>query len=383
MSTPQRLDLRSLDSMERPAHRLERLRGWMEEHAVDALVACGAKSVNYLAGYSRYYGGPAAVVVERSGERTLVVMRDEVPVAERLADADAVLGFGVRGFGLELDPLPLLAEVVAAVPAVAGARRLGLADESGRLPELLGPSGDLVPAGGELARLQLVKDADELEKIVHAYELSWIGQAAVATAAATGASEIEMFSAAQSAAQIAHGEPIEFLADLLSGPDTADVCCPIRIASPRKVRPGEPVVADVVVGANGYWGDTAETHVADENAEVSAARSELLAILERARAELVPGATGAEIFRAMDDRIKQAFPDGEFPHHGGHAIGLTAFEDPHLIPSDNSPLESWMVIAVEPGVYIQGRWGARVENVFVVTPGGGIELRTLVGGPHA
>jgi Xaa-Pro dipeptidase len=383
MNATPRLDLSPLGDAERPAHRLERLGAWMEEQAVDALVACGARAATYLAGYSRYYGGPVAVVVDRSGERTLVVMRDEVPVAERLGQADTVLGFGVRGFGLELDPIPLLVDVVGSVPAVARASRLGVVDEYGRLEELLRAPGERVPAADVLARLQLLKDDDELEKIVHAYELSWLGQKAVAEAAGRGASEIEMFSAAQSAAQIAHGEPIEFLADLLSGPDTAEVCCPIRIASPRTVKPGEPVVADVVVGANGYWGDTAETHLTGENAEVAEAREVLLGILEQARTELRPGVTGAEIFRAMDERIMRAFPKGEFPHHGGHALGLTSFEDPHLIPTDERPLESSMVIAVEPGVYLSGRFGARVENVFVVTPAGGVELRELVGGRDA
>jgi Xaa-Pro aminopeptidase len=81
----------------------------------------------------------------------------------------------------------------------------------------------------------------------------------------------------------------------------------------------------------------------------------------------------------MDARVKAAFPHGELPHHGGHALGLTSFEDPHLIPSDATALESWMVIAVEPGVYVPGRFGARVENVFVVTPDGGVELRDAMG----
>ena len=104
----------------------------------------------------------------------------------------------------------------------------------------------------------------------------------------------------------------------------------------------------------------------------------LLDVLEQARTELVPGATGAEIFANMHARIVAAVPDGELPHHGGHALGLTSFEDPHLIPSDTMPFEPWMVLAVEPGVYVEGRYGARVENVFVVTPEGGVELRAAL-----
>jgi Xaa-Pro aminopeptidase len=367
--------------VERPPHRLERLQAVREEQGLDCIVAFGADEVNYVAGYWRYYGGPSGVVLSADGERTLAVMRDEVPVAERLGAADAVHGFGVRGFGIELNPLPLLGDVVAAVPALASARRVGIADGLGPMRELLGSrlDAELVGIEPELVRLRLRKDEDELARIAHAYQLCWLGQRAVGEAVAHGASEIEAFSAAQSTAQIAHGEPIEFLADVLSGPDTSDVCCPIRIASPRRVEPGDPLIADVVVRADGYWGDTAETYVAGSNPEVAEARAQLLEILERARTELVPGNTGAAIFAAIDARVRAAFPHGELPHHGGHALGLTSFEDPHLIPADETPLESWMVIAVEPGVYVPGRFGARVENVFVVTPDGGVELRDAMG----
>jgi Xaa-Pro aminopeptidase len=368
-------------SIKRPPHRLERLQVLMQDEALDVVVAFGADEVNYLAGYWRYYGGPAGVVVGRDGERTLVVMRDEVPVAEALGNADAVLGFGVRGFGIELDPLPLLADVVASVPALASAKRAGITDGLGAMAGLLGSriGAQIVPCEAALVSLRLRKDEDELARMLHAYELAWLGQRAVGEAAARGSSEIEMFTAAQSAAQIAHGEPIEFLADLLAGVDTSEVCCPIRVAGRRVAEPGDPVIADVVVRADGYWGDTAETHLAGANAVVAEARATLLEILEQARSELVPGTTGAAVFRAMDARIAAAFPGGEFPHHGGHALGLTSFEDPHLIPSDETPLETWMVIAVEPGVYFPGGWGARVENVFIVTPDGGVDLREAMG----
>ena len=94
---------------ERPPHRLARLRSWMDTEGVEALVAFGADAVNYLGGYWRYYGGPSALVLGPDGGRTLVVMRDEVPVAERLGEADQVVGYGERGFGIDLAPLPLLA----------------------------------------------------------------------------------------------------------------------------------------------------------------------------------------------------------------------------------------------------------------------------------
>lgn len=362
----------------RPPHRLERLRTWMEQESLDACVLFGAQNVCHLGGYARYYGGPAGLVIGRDGGRTLVVMLDEVPVAIALGEAETVLPYGERGFGINLNPLPLLAASVAAVPEVARAGRIGVSDEIGGMAALLRGDCDAaqVDASEVLYRIRLIKDEDELVKILRGYELCWIGQQAVAQGAGqAGVTEIELFTAALGAAQNANGGPIEFLCDLLSGPKTADVCCPIHIASPRVVQDGEAVIADVALGAQGYWGDSAETHMSGRNEEVAEMRAALLQILAKASAELATGNTGAAIFDATERRILETFPGGEFPHHGGHALGLSAFEDPHLIPSDETPLESWMVMAIEPGVYFPGRIGARVENVYVVTPDGGVELR--------
>jgi Xaa-Pro aminopeptidase len=368
-------------SVEHPPHRLDRLRSWMEERKLDCAVVFGPDNVNHLGGYTRYFGGPSALAIGADGERTLVVMRDETRIATESSSADTVVGYGERGFGIDLAPARNLVAAVAVLPVVRGAGRIGFASELPGIEALLASHlpAQRVAADAELQRIRLIKDEDELVRILASYELCWQGQQAVAEAAETGAEEIEMFTAAQSAAQIASGCPIEFVCDLLSGPNTAEVCCPIHVAGRRAVEPGEAVIADVVVRSNGYWGDSAETHTRGGNAEVDAMRAELLAILRNAADQLVPDAVGADVFRDMHTRILDAFPGSEFPHHGGHGLGLGSFEDPHLIPTDRTPFESWMVIAVEPGVYFPGRLGGRVENVYVVTPTGGVELREAFG----
>src|SRR5204862_7953990 len=144
-----------------------------------------------------------------------------------------------------------------------------------------------------------------------------------AIAAATpGVSEIELFAEATSAALLAAGMPIELVGDLISGPDAADVCGPIRIPGTRMVAAGEGIVADIVVRRSGYWGDTAETHPVGEADEVREARDRLYEILRSCAARLVPGATGAEVYAEMKQQIAASFPGGEFPHHGGHGVGL-------------------------------------------------------------
>ena len=368
-------------SMPRPLHRLERLKAWMEDERLDSTVVFGIDNVNHLCGYWRYFGGPSALVIGRDGERTLVVMLDEARIAKEIASADEVIGFGERGFGLDLNPVAGLIAAIVELPAVARAGRIGISSELPGADDDLSRaiSAEVVDAGAILHRLRLIKDEDELEKILTAYELCWVGHRAISEAARPGVQEIELFTAAQSAAQIASGGPIEYVCDLLSGPNSAEVCCPIRTAGRRAVEEGDAIVADVVVRTNGYWGDSCETHIAGENGEVGDVRTEMLAILDATRAELVPGATVSDVFDNLNERILSTFPGGEFPHHGGHAIGLTGFEDPHIIPSDTTPLEPWMVLAVEPGVYFAERYGVRVENVFVVTPEGGAELRAAFG----
>ena len=367
-------------TMAPPPPRLERVTAWITAQNLDALVVTGPALVNWLTGYSRYYGGPAAAVVSPDGRRTLVVLRDEVAVAEKISSAESVAGYSERGFGLELNPIPLLVAEVLKAGAVAPASRIGVAgDFSAALTAAT--AAQAVEADDALHQMSLVKDGDELTRIFRSYEMCWLAHTAVAEGAAAGASEIEMMSAAHAAAQIGHGSPVEFVADLLAGPNTAEVCAPVAIAGPGRAEAGQPVVADLSGGADGYWADTCRTYTRGDSAEIDEMRAQLFAIMDAAAADLRTGGTGAQVFGVMRDGIAAAWPDGEFPHHGGHGVGLTVFDDPHVIPSDGRALESWMVMALEPGVYLPGRFGVRCENLFLVAPDGAVELAQAMARP--
>ena len=367
-------------TMAPPPPRLERVTTWLTAQNLDALVVTGPALVNWLTGYSRYYGGPAAAVVSPDGGRTLVVLRDEVAVAEQKSVAESVVGYSERGFGLELNPIPLLVAEILKVGAVAPASRIGVAGEFSTAVAAA-TAAQAVEADDALHQMSLVKDGDELTRIFRSYEMCWLAHTAVAEGTAAGASEIEMMSAAHAAAQVGHGSPVEFVADLLAGPNTAEVCAPVAIAGPDRPGPGQPVVADLSVGADGYWADTCRTYSHGSSAEIDDMRAQLFSIMDAAAAEMRAGATGAQVFGGLRDGIAAAWPDGEFPHHGGHGVGLTVFDDPHIIPAGSLPLESWMVMAVEPGVYLPGRFGVRCENLFLVTPDGAVELAQAMARP--
>ena len=356
--------------------RIERLRTALTKRDLDAMVAAGTDATTHLCGYWRYFGSPTAVVVDREGERTLVVQSDEAEAARAGSYAEHVVAYGSRGFGLVPDQQPLLAAAVASVKSVAGASCLGVASGGIQFPALLRPliRAEVENLDTDLRALALIKDADELARIGDAYRLAWAAQRAVRDAAAPGVSEIELFTTGLAAAQNAAGEPIVFVGDLLCGERSAEVCAPVRVAGRTRVEPGDAIIVDLTVGHRGYFGDTAETIAPDDGGVVAETRSELTVILEQAARLLTPGRLANEVFAAMRDAIAETFTGGEFPHHGGHGVGISPFADPHVIPEDTTPLAAGMVIALEPGVYFKGRFGARIERMYVVADSGGVEI---------
>jgi Xaa-Pro aminopeptidase len=353
------------------ASRHERLRDGFAERGCSSAILAGQAHAVHLAGYSRYLGGPAAVVVDAEAKRTLVVPRYELEAAEASARADDVVGYGAADF-LDFDPLPKLA---AACLARAGKGRVGFAGDAGA--ELAGSISDWVRVDDLAAEVQARKDPDELELIARSYELALVAQQAVVELLAEGASEIELCSAAHAAAQNAAGEPIELISVVVSGPRSALVSSPVCVSCRRRAAPGDPVLADLAVRCAGYWGDTTRTSIRGANPAVAEARDAVAAIVPRLARLLRPGTRASEIHQAAATEILSRFPDGSFPHHAGHGIGIAVAEGLQLVPTDSTPLEAGMVLAIEPGVYFEGRFGVRVEDMYVVTEDGGRIVRAL------
>jgi Xaa-Pro aminopeptidase len=354
--------------------RGERLRAAMRAADCDTAVLIGPGHAAHLAGYQRVWSGPIVYVAAGDGTASAVVPLYEVDAARRLLAVDDVEGYGEPGFGLDLK---LLENLVATVARRLAGRRVGFAsDMPGLADQIADRAGvEAVDLSGALAEIRLRKDPDEFERIARAYELALAGQAAVGRLAQPGISEIELYSAAQSTAQNEAGAPVDFGADMLVGERTALVCGPVATPGRRRTEPGDAIVSDVSVRHGGYWGDTARTFVVGENAEVHEALAGIQDVLRETAALLRPGARACDVFDQMARSIAERFPQGTFPHHAGHGVGVTGYEPPHLVPADETPLAEGMALAVEPGVYFPGRFGVRVENIYAVTPVGGVDLR--------
>ena len=325
-----------------------------------------------MTGYNRYLAGLSAVIVGADGDVTLVTSPEEVPLAIATSSAREVRSFGTGGFGLDLDSMSTLLGELRQIKSLQGPRRIGYAGLSdGTAAKMDWQSATSVE--GDLQRVSMRKDRDEAEKVGVAYNLCWEAHRAVEAAVDAGASELEIFTQAQSVAQLASGQPIEFIADVLAGPNSSQVCCPIAVAGSKRVETGEPLVADIAVRSGGYWGDTCRTYLRGENAEIEVGLEKLTALLDGAAQLLRPGVRGCDVHASLKESLQDIFPGSEFPHHGGHGIGFDCWESPHIIPSDDSVFQSGMIVAVEPGAYYEGRWGIRRENEYLITEAGGVD----------
>jgi Xaa-Pro aminopeptidase len=360
------------------ADRWTRVRRVIAEERLDAIVAVGPSYATWLTDYHRYSAGVSATVVGPSDRTDLVVSADEAPVAELESSATRVHAYGEPGFGLDLDTTPGLLELLGRIDILRRCSRVGVA---GLAPAVLGGAlgYEVVPVDGRLEAVMAVKDRDEAARIARSYGLCLEAQAVVGLAVAEGASELELFTRGHSTAQLAAGEPVEYIADVLSGATSAEVSGPVAVAGRRAPADGEPVLADILVRARGYWGDTCRTHVRGQNGELEGLLERLQHVLDETVGELRPGVRASAVHIAMAARLQDAFPGSvPLPHHGGHGLGLAPLASPNLSPRDDTMLQAGMILAVEPGAYFPGRFGMRHENEYLVTAAGGIELNAAM-----
>jgi Xaa-Pro aminopeptidase len=159
-----------------------------------------------------------------------------------------------------------------------------------------------------------------------------------------------------------------------SGPNSAS---PHHEAGDRVIEAGDAVVLDIGGTRDGYCSDTTRTvFVGAPPADFA----ELYGVLRQAQAaacEAVrPGITARELDAVARDLITDAGFGPAFIHRTGHGIGMETHEEPYIVSSSEQPLASGEAFSIEPGIYLEDRWGARIEDIVVCTADGGERLNT-------
>ncbi|MDP9464214.1 MAG: aminopeptidase P family protein [Actinomycetota bacterium] len=345
--------------------RVNRARARMGDADIDVLLASVGRDLPYLTGYEAMpLERLTMLVVPKDGDVTLVVPRMEAP---RVVDRPEV--FTLLPWNETDDPVAIVAGLVgrpgtAAIGDTMWARFL--VDLLAHWPS---PTTRYVRSTEVMNSLRMCKDAAEIAALAAAGAA--VDRIALELQAGriplVGRTEAEV-SADLGARILAEGHQRVNFAIVAAGQNAAS---PHHHASDRVINDGEIVLCDFGGTMNGYCSDiTRCVFLGDPPVDVA----EAYAVLHEAQhAAVLAGTVGTpcEEVDRVARRIITAAGYGEyFMHRTGHGIGMEEHEDPYIVEGNTRPLAAGHAFSIEPGIYIPGRWGMRLEDIVVATPAG-------------
>lgn len=345
--------------------RLERVRPLLGEAAVDALLVTELANIRYLTGFT----GSAAVLLVTAEEAVLATDgRYRTQAAEQLqaAGSRSLVDLVVGGVGVQRDAL---AAVVG-----RGVRRLALEAEhiswgaQRRWAEAL-RGVEPVPSAGLVETLRLVKDVGELERMSRAAAIADAALGEVLAMLRERPVEADVALALDTAMRRLGADDRAFETIVASGPNAAK---PHARPGSRRIEAGDPVVIDFGATCDGYRSDMTRTFCVGGEPPGELAR--LFAVVAEAQAlgvaAVAPGVVSGDVDRVCREHIGAAGYGEAFEHGTGHGVGLHIHEAPAVGPGATAILADGVVVTVEPGIYVAGVGGVRVEDTVVVTADG-------------
>lgn len=229
------------------------------------------------------------------------------------------------------------------------------------------------PSGPIVARMREVKDADEIFKIRRAADLGCRLFDGILEFLRPGLREFEVAAELEHRARLAGAEAMSFETIVASGERSA---LPHGRASSARLPKRGFVTMDFGVVLDGYMSDMTRTvHLGRALEGEREVYDAVLEAQEAAVAVVAPGVASGEVDEAARSVLRRAGLDQYFTHSTGHGVGLEIHEGPRLAAKQTQKLEAGMVITIEPGAYMPGRFGLRIEDMVLVTKTGG-ELLT-------
>jgi Xaa-Pro aminopeptidase len=361
----------------RYAERMRRAGEVAASGGVDALLVGVGPDLWYLSGY-------LAMPLERLTMLVIVPGRDPFLVVPRLEAAAAEAGIRTpietRTWDETGDPYALVVDALGLpgdrAPVIAVSDTLP-AMHLLRFQRTLPVATRYDLASSILRELRMIKDPDEITLLRLAAQAADRVVAQIAAGRLVGRTEADVAREVRDRL-LAEGHDAAHFAIVGSGPNSAS---PHHEASERVIRPGEPIVLDIGGTLGGYGSDITRT-LWVTGGEASLGPDErfrhLFNVLYHAQAagtEAVrPGVPCEAIDAAARRPIEAEGYGAAFFHRTGHGIGLEGHEDPYLIAGNDLPLREGMAFSVEPGIYLVGEYGARIEDIVVCGPDGPITL---------
>ena len=356
------------------ARRLAAAAAATADAALTGLVITPGYDLRYLVGSrAQTFERLTALALPASGDPTVVVPRLEL--ASLQGSAIAELGLAVRDWVDGESPYQLVSAALGDAPAATAVtdsmpalHLLPLAGVFG-VPPIL--------ATGVLRKLRMVKEECEIDALRKAGAAIDRVHARVPEFLRPGRTEADV-AADIAEAIVAEGHSEVAFIIVGSGPHAAD---PHHGYSDRELQVGDVVVVDIGGAYEpGYHSDSTRTYSIGEPRPDVAQQYSVLQQAQHAALEAVrPGVTAEQVDAAARDVLAGAGLAEFFVHRTGHGIGLSVHEEPYIVAGNDLPLAAGMAFSVEPGIYFPGRWGARIEDIVVVTEDGALAVNNR---PH-
>jgi Xaa-Pro aminopeptidase len=347
------------------AGRLDRLRARFSDVGVDALLVTRLPNIRYLTGFT----GSAGML--------LVLPDDAVLVSDGRYGEQARSQLHEAGVAAAIEIRTTVAEQRAVLAsAAAGAVRIGLEDhgvtwaQQRELADAFASVGafDVVPAGAVVEELRRVKDDGEVDRIAAACAIADDAFAAMLPRLAEGPTEREFALALEFAMRERGATHMSFDPIIAAGPNGA---MPHSRPTDRPIGRNELVVCDFGCVVDGYCSDMTRTvSVGDPGPDARRLYDLVLASQQAGRDAVGSGVECAAVDRVCRDVISDAGYGEAFSHGTGHGVGLEIHEAPRVASSAAGTLLVGDVVTVEPGVYLPGVGGVRIEDTVVVTASG-------------
>jgi len=351
------------------SERLARAQRAIAEAGWEALLLSAGTDLRYLTGYEAHVSERlTCLVVPAEGEPLLVVPELEAPMVPA-AGATTPL----RPWAETENPFAIVAAQLRQVgpPGTVGIGNRMWAEHALRL----GSEADarLELAGGLMAQLRMRKDAAECAALLEAGQAIDRVHARMAEWLRPGRTEREIGRDIADAIVAEGHERAEFTI-VGSGPNGAS---PHHLLSDRVIETGDVVVVDIGgVTEAGYYSDSTRTYLAGGTVapEVNDFYAVLQAAQDAACRVVSPGIPAEQVDATARKIIDDAGYGSNFIHRTGHGIGLDVHEDPYIVSGNDIALEPGMAFSIEPGIYLPGRFGARIEDIVICTAEGAKRL---------
>ena len=354
--------------------RLARTRDATRVAGLDALLITPSPDLRYLLGVAgASHERLTCLVLPADGDPVLVVPALERPGLDGTPALE--LGVEIAEWTDEQDPYALVTAVLRRSGSPVTRAGVGDAMPAAHVLALRDalPACQQKLASTVLAQLRMRKDSAEIAALTVAGEAIDRVHARMGEWLRVGRTEAQV-GADVAAAIVEEGHTSAAFVIVGSGPNGAS---PHHDVSARVLAPGDVVVVDIGGPTpEGYFSDCTRTYSLGEPADTDADAGYVVlqAAQDAAVAAVAPGITAEQVDAAARVPITSAGFGERFIHRTGHGIGLDVHEQPYIVAGNDLVLEAGMAFSIEPGIYFRGRWGARIEDIVVVTESGVMRL---------